>query len=431
MIIALDGPAGTGKSTIAKKLAERLGFAYFDTGAMYRSFAWFCLKENGDEKHLDPIVEKFSFRLETSDKGERRYFVGKEDVTEAIRQPAITAFSSKVAIYPNVRSAMVKIQRAFAEDRNAVFEGRDMGTVVFPDADLKIFLSAREEIRAKRRFDELSAKGEQGLTLETVRKEMLERDRQDIMRHISPLRKAKDAIEVDTSDLKIDEVLSSILKRVPYPRMKWFYWCIIHIARFFFRAFFKLRIYGLEHYPQGKAIIAPNHASNFDPPVVSSACPEEVHFLGKASLFDVPILGWVIRKLNTHPVSQQGSDAAVFRKIIQILERGQKVILFPEGTRTATGQLQPLEKGLAFLAVKARAKILPVYIQGTFEAYGPQRKFPKLTGKITCAFGSPIEWDEVAHLDKKEAAQVMTAKCKAALHLLKDWVEEGCTGTPP
>lgn len=217
MIITIDGQIATGKSTIAKKLAEELGYIYFDTGAMYRCITYMAIKKKlniDDPKDLEELLHNFNFDIKVKF-GERRYFVNKEDVTQQIRGEEVTSKVSKVSAVPELREKMVAMQRQFAEGVNAVFEGRDMGTVVFPEADLKIFLTGRPEIRAKRRFDELKEKfpaESEHLTLEKALEDINARDSYDMSRAASPLKKAGDALEVDTSDLSIDEVVMRILE---------------------------------------------------------------------------------------------------------------------------------------------------------------------------------------------------------------------------
>lgn len=217
MIITIDGPIATGKSTIAKKLSEELGFIYFDTGAMYRGLTALAIKRNvnvDDPQQLQNLLNDFLFEIKIK-RGERRYWVNKEDVTDLIRKDEVTSKVSKVSAIPAVREKMVTMQREFAIGVNAVFEGRDMGTVVFPHADLKIFLSGRDEVRAKRRFDELKAKFPEDckdLTIEKALEDLNRRDKIDMSREISPLRQAEDACVVDTSDLSIDEIVMRILE---------------------------------------------------------------------------------------------------------------------------------------------------------------------------------------------------------------------------
>ncbi|MDE3048179.1 MAG: (d)CMP kinase, partial [Verrucomicrobiota bacterium] len=296
MIITIDGPSGTGKSTVAKGVAKKLGFTFFDTGAMYRSLAWLVLKEKIDpqnQSQVEELVSRFQFEIRSSAHGERHYFVCGTDVTHDIRTQAISMAASQIAIYPLIREEMVKIQRRFGHSVDAVFEGRDMGTVVFPDADLKIFLTAKAEVRAQRRYRELSHKfPDHALSFEAVLKEIQERDETDSTRSISPLKKAANALVIDTSDLTAQQVIDKIVRIKPkrrYPKMKlsykWVYW----LARLFFKCFFRLKVYGLEHFRPGAAVVAANHTSFFDPPVLSISCPEEVHFLARGSLFEAPL----------------------------------------------------------------------------------------------------------------------------------------------
>lgn len=217
MIITIDGPVATGKSTIARKLAESLGYIYFDTGAMYRAVTYQFQKEGVDIN--DPAaVDAFLSRLQLEIKIHRTnklYVVNGVDVTREIRSQAVTAAVSRVSALPAVREKLVAIQRQLAVGVNAVFEGRDMGTVVFPDADLKIFLEGRIDVRAKRRFDELKRERPEeskDLTLEQVIQEINDRDAYDSSRPVSPLVKAKDAFVVDTSDLTVDEVVFQIFE---------------------------------------------------------------------------------------------------------------------------------------------------------------------------------------------------------------------------
>lgn len=217
MIITIDGPAGTGKSTIAKQLAEELKFTYFDTGAMYRAFTWAVMEAGLHPSDLEPIlglIPSFNFDIRT-EKGEKRYFVGNQEVTDAIRSREVTQKVSVVAAIPEVRHGMVEVQRRYAQNTDAVFEGRDLGTVVFPRADLKVFLTASPEVRADRRYQQLLEKSpaEAAKTsLELILAEINERDQRDSSRAVSPLKQAEDAILIDTSDLDIPGVLQEILR---------------------------------------------------------------------------------------------------------------------------------------------------------------------------------------------------------------------------
>lgn len=217
MIITIDGPIATGKSTIAKKLAEEIGFIYFDTGAMFRSLTYAILRDKVDFHNpeiLEEYLDKFDFDV-VIELGNKKYFVGNEDVTLQIRSEPVTTLVSEISAIGMVREKMKEVQREFAIGVNAVFEGRDMGTTVFPYAEIKIFLTGRPEVRAKRRFDELKMKFPEetkDLTLEKTLEEISRRDTYDSTRKISPLRQAENAFVIDTSDLSTDEIVFKILE---------------------------------------------------------------------------------------------------------------------------------------------------------------------------------------------------------------------------
>ena len=214
IVVAIDGPAGAGKSTIAKLVAEKLGYAYIDTGAMYRSVALKFLQtgKNFDEAFISQLAQTMiiEFKPEAS---VNRVFVDGVEVTDAIRSAEVTANVSRVAAIGDVREAMVAQQRRMGESGGVLMDGRDIGTVVFPNAQLKIFLTASVEERALRRYKELVAKG-QDVDLAQLKKDIASRDKQDSERAISPLRQAEDALLLDTSDMNIEQVTAKIMQLV-------------------------------------------------------------------------------------------------------------------------------------------------------------------------------------------------------------------------
>ncbi len=217
MIITIDGPIATGKSTIARRLAEQIGYIYFDTGGMYRGLTYALLRDKinlDDEQAIVDYLKTFNLDIKIKH-GALHFYVGSEDVTEELRKPEVTQKVSRVSAIPAVREKLVAFQRELASGVNAVFEGRDMGTVVFPDAQFKVFLTGRPEVRAKRRYEEMCAKFPdlaKTLTMEQMTEEINRRDTLDSTREISPLHQAEDACVIDTTDLTIDEVVYKILE---------------------------------------------------------------------------------------------------------------------------------------------------------------------------------------------------------------------------
>ena len=209
--IAIDGPAGAGKSTIAKKLAQLLQCVYVDTGAMYRSVGYYCLQNGVDineEAAIKSHLPQMDIVLKHTSEGQQIYLNG-ENVSQKIRTQEVAAAASKVAAYGSVRAAMVERQQEMAQSISIIMDGRDIGTVVLPKATLKIFLTASVEERAMRRYKENIEKGI-ACELESLKNEIILRDQQDTQREISPLRKAEDAIELDTTNLSIDEIIDHI-----------------------------------------------------------------------------------------------------------------------------------------------------------------------------------------------------------------------------
>ena len=207
MIIAIDGPAGSGKSTIAKLIAENLGLVYLDTGAMYRLVTLKALND-GILGNLDKIIKMLdNLNIDIKENG---FYLDDIDVSEEIRKPVVSENVSDIAVIREVREKMVDLQRKFSESKNVILDGRDIGTVVFPNADVKIFLVADAKERANRRYKELVAKGE-NVRIEEIYENILKRDEIDSTRKESPLKKADNAIEVDTTSKNIEEVKNEIL----------------------------------------------------------------------------------------------------------------------------------------------------------------------------------------------------------------------------
>jgi cytidylate kinase len=210
--VAIDGPAGAGKSTIARRLAAELGYRYVDTGAIYRTVAYFMDLWGVSPKDVDGVnryIDELTVEIEYDEDGLQHMMMNGMDVTKDIRTPDISQKASLISAHACVRDMLLDMQRELAEQNNVVMDGRDIGTVVLPHATVKIFLTASPEVRAKRRCDELSAKG-QKVDYNKVLKDIQQRDYQDTHREIAPLKMSRDSIKVDTSDMTIEEVLEKL-----------------------------------------------------------------------------------------------------------------------------------------------------------------------------------------------------------------------------
>ena len=206
--IAIDGPAGAGKSTIAKKLAKELGYIYVDTGAMYRAMAYYFLQNHiapDDETAIADAVAGVDISIEYKD-GEQCVILNGENVNPVIRKEEVGKMASATSKYPVVRAKLVELQKQLAAKEDVIMDGRDIGTVVLPNANVKIYLTASSAVRAKRRYDELMAKGQE-CNLDVIEQDIIDRDYQDMNRETSPLKQAEDAVLLDSSDLDIDGVV--------------------------------------------------------------------------------------------------------------------------------------------------------------------------------------------------------------------------------
>ena len=220
MIIAVDGPAGAGKSTVAKILAQKLGFLYIDTGAMYRALTWKALEnsiEIKDEKAMDELAKGSVIDLQNSSEG-LKVCIDGNDVTAAIREPRVSARVSDVAKIPGVRFVMSGLQRRLGHSRDCILDGRDIGTVVFPKADVKFFIDASADERVSRRFKDFKQLNIGDVSRDQVKQDLANRDRIDSTRECAPLKRAEDAVYLDTTSLTIEQVVAQMLRHIEIKR---------------------------------------------------------------------------------------------------------------------------------------------------------------------------------------------------------------------
>lgn len=447
MIIAIDGPSGTGKSTVAKLVAARLNWDFLDTGAFYRSFAYFLMhshEKDFSESHLAKKIKEFNFEI-CFIAGEKRYYVNGSDATEAIRTPEVTQLSSKISVLLAVRQHVVHLQRQYAKERSIVGEGRDLGTVVFPKAEIKIFLTADSKVRAERRYHQMIEKDPSlsgVVTYESILKDQNERDQRDIQRDCSPLKCPEDATIIDTTDMTTEQVVHKILQvyelrmhQKPFVKRmlkKCFYHFVIFTFWVVFRLFYRFKIYGKENLTPGGGIVASNHVSFLDPPILSvGASWTEVHFLARESLFKVPFLKNIIRALNTHPLRGGIGDVNVLKTVERLIQKQQKIIMFPEGTRSKDGNLQPFKKGVGNIIIRTCSTVYPVYIDGAFSAWSRNQKFPRPFKTIRIVFGQPIYGSKYALMERKAAQELLTQDLEKSIRALHMWMSHGAKGPIP
>lgn len=205
---------------------------------------------------------------------------------------------------------------------------------------------------------------------------------------------------------------------------RWLYTISFTLAKGLYYLFYRHKIYGVEKIPQGGAVIASNHLSFLDPPIIAISSPEPIYFLARETLFEVPVLKHIIPRLNAFPVKKNLLDIGTLKRLCQLIKSGQKVLIFPEGSRSKDGSLQPIKHGVSLIVRHSESCVVPAYIHGSFEIWNSERRFPRCWGKTACVFGDPIFWQEFSHLDRKAAESAMTLRLEGAILQLRNWYLE-------
>ena len=213
-------------------------------------------------------------------------------------------------------------------------------------------------------------------------------------------------------------------------KRKFLYFFTILLVRFFFKLLYRHQVYGIENYPKGGGIIASNHVSFLDPPCIAISCPEEIHFLAKESLFKSPF-GKFLLAVHAHPIQKNAGNLRLIKQMCLLAAKGNKVLIFPEGTRSKDNTLLPIQSGIGLILSKSQSLIVPTYVHGTFGVWKLGKKFPKLWGKTAVVFGKPICWQEYAEMSQKEAKERIPIHLTQALKQLRKWYEGGRKGSPP
>jgi cytidylate kinase len=396
--IAIDGPAASGKSTLARALAERLSIVMVNSGAMYRAVTWKLLAEEIDLKDAEAVVA-FVDELDITCDHDGTFStirIDGEDPTPFLRDPAINANVSTVSAIPEVREKLVALQRDYLKRTHVVMEGRDIGSVVFPETPFKIYIDADPSVRNSRR----SGEGE----VDSVAK----RDAADTNRKTAPLKVADGAVLLDTSSLSVEGVVEAavsilraqgfplpgttppvILNDEPHIPMRWIYWLGWMSFGAAYRTLFGLRIIGDENLiKSGPVLVASNHQSFLDPPLIGNLYKTEMVFFARKTLFK-GIGKWLYPQWNAIPIDQDKPDMSSMKTVIRKLREGSRVLVFPEGARTLDGEIGEAAAGVGMIAAKAGVPIQPVRI------FGADKALPRGSGKIrlariTVKVGKPI-----------------------------------------
>ena len=406
--IAIDGPAGAGKSTISKKIAEKLNITYLDTGAMYRAVALYMLQNNipiQNEELVSKNLKNISidFRGSSLDK---HIFLNNVDVSKEIRQHEVSKAASDVSKIVIVRDTLVNMQRNIAKCTNVVLDGRDITSNVLKDAKYKFYLTASSQVRAKRRYDELIAKGTQ-IEFDTVLKDVEDRDYNDMNRAYAPLVKTEDSIEIDSTNMTIDEVVDKIcsyislndiekepevvnnieiskpIKNPPITHKKHsiFIRAIVKIARGLMKILWPTKILYKEKFPKdGRSVVICNHYSKVDAdPILSRLFDGKTNVVFKSELTKSAFIRNFLDCFGGIPIRRGESDMAALKKLIQKLENDEKILIFPEGTRnmSAAKVMLPFKEGAAMLALKTKSPIVPLFY---YDYPGPFKKNYLLVG---------------------------------------------------
>ena len=393
--IAIDGPGGAGKSSVSKLVAQKLGIIYVDTGALYRSIALHMSRHGICTEDVSAVVRELpNVKISLRFTDRQVLMLDGEEVGDAIRTPEMSMGASRVSAIPEVRSFLLDTQRQIAKKNSVIMDGRDIGTVILPDADLKIFLFANEAARARRRYEELLSKGKE-VTYEDVLAEMRERDSNDSTRAVAPCVPAPDAIMLDNSDLTLEGTADAIIAHLNAAlydkKTRRTYLCIRKIFAPLIRALWRVRIEGVENLPaSGGIILCSNHIAAIDPILIAAVCPRPIHFIAKKELFSVPIIKGLITAAGAIKIDRGGNDVAAIRTAVRLAKRGEAVALFPQGHRYpgVDPATTPLKNGAAHIAHHAKSAVVPVCIQTKGAKYAFLRP-------VTVKIGAPIPYDSL------------------------------------
>lgn len=417
-VVAIDGPAGSGKGSITKIIAKKMHLSCIDTGAMYRCVTLDAMNKKIDIKDIEEVnklLKDIDIKL---DEENNKVYLNGEDVTEKIRAKDVSNKVSEVSEIKEVRLKLVDMQRKIAKDKDIIMEGRDITTVVFPSADVKIYLDASVEERAKRRVKQNTENGIES-SYEEILESIKKRDYNDMNREFGALKQAEDAIYIDSSKLTIKQVTSEIIKIIkdvkkkkkieekiyeetPDSAFKRFkLQCVRKCSLLFlYKPIYRIKVENKEKVPaEGAYIICANHLNMLDALAVVATNKRKVRFICKESMFHNPFIRGILKLADTIPLNRDKNDIESMKRTLKGLKQGDLLGIFPEGTRNGMEKNLKAKNGAAFFALKSKVKVIPAGIQGTFKPFT----------KVKIVYGDPLDFSEYYGKEKdKEALDHVT-----------------------
>ena len=491
-MVALDGPASSGKSSVGAAAAAELGYRFCDTGLLYRAVTWLALRRGMGEDDPAGLVRLVGeVELLPDEVGRLAHVaIDGEDATAEVRGPEVDGAVSAISRVPELRAALLERQRRLVDGGRIIMAGRDIGTVVLPDADLKLFLDASAEERARRRAEERGL-DPGGPEAADILAELRRRDKLDSTRPVAPLRAAPDAVHLRTDGnafpTTVGLVVDAIAEREsdvaadvaaaqqpaatqqpaaaptegrpragvrhrrrpiePTPIAAHLNPVIVIgsfvmrvLARFFTRVNIEGDLAAIP--PTGGVLIAANHASNADPVLIGAFLNQRLgrplNWLGKREVFEWPVLSWLARHGGVHPVDRGAADVEAFRSAMRILEAGHVLAVFPEGTRSPDGRLQVAKDGVAVLALRSGALVVPIGVGGSDKLWPKGRRIPRFVPSVTVRIGEPFRLaealaaaDPVAAADRRRAKEAGTELIMRRIAALLPERQQGAYGDAP
>ena len=412
-IVAIDGPAGTGKGTVTEILSKKFKLLNIDTGATYRCVTLDMINKKIGIEELDKIKEllkNIKIELKIEDNKQQVYLNG-ENVTDKIRSKEVSSLVSQVSSIKEVRYSMVDLQRKMAEGKDVIMEGRDIGTYVFPSADVKIYLDADVEERAKRRFKQNKEKGI-NMSYVEILENIKKRDENDKKKEIGALKVAADAEVIDSTTKSIKQVvreINSIIieKKKQIKQNKKIYkirketaWkkfvrkIVKTILKTAYRIAFRVKIKGSVP-EEGAYILCSNHINYLDAAAIVLFNKRKVNFVAKEDLFTHGILNWLGHLFDAIPIKRNMQDIEAMKRCLKVLKNGELLGIFPEGTRKGMEKNMKAKNGAAFMAIKGKVKVIPVGIHGTFKPFS----------KVYINYGEPIDFSGYTKDDLDKATE--------------------------